>query len=156
MTTATHAQIRVLKAAQRALGIDQDTWCEMLQRGYQVASCTLLTEQQADELTDRLVAEARHQGVWTRSKTNQPRRNRARKKYDELGMRVGMATPAQLRLIEVKWADVSRYSDPRKVADALAAFIEKRFRKGGLLALKGTDVSRVVRALDAMKRQSSR
>jgi hypothetical protein len=148
-----HKQIRVIKALQRALSMDEDTYRAML-GGFRVESCTELTQQQAADLINRLMADAVKTGRWVKSYFRAGRVHTL-KKWDELGTRVGMATPAQLRLIEVVWRDVTRYTDPVKIEQALQHFCAKRFKRDDITKIEKWMVPKVMTALYAMKRQTA-
>lgn len=52
--TITNAQIRAIKTGQRALGMDDDTYRDMLLEHFNVSSCTQLTRMQAGKAIELL------------------------------------------------------------------------------------------------------
>lgn len=75
------------------------------------------------------------------------------KKYDSLGLRPGMATPAQLRLIEVLWAQVSRAGTAAERAAALNAFLSNRFHRSHIEMVERSLVQKIVKTLNTMIQQ---
>ena len=76
---------------------------------------------------------------------------RGRKRFDELGSRPGMATPAQLRKIEVSW--MTGGGIRAKTVRAMRHFLRNRF---GLSDPRFIDSRRVTPILAAIKRMSRR
>lgn len=71
-----------------------------------------------------------------------------RKKYDDLGKRPGMASPAQLRLLEVTWVNHKHVRE--KTPEALRKFIENRFGVSGLRFIEDRDVGKVLKAVQSI------
>lgn len=71
------------------------------------------------------------------------------KKYDDLGVRSGMATPKQLRLIEVTW--MNNPNVQAKTPEALRRFIEHRFKISNLRFVEDRDVGKVLTAIRSIK-----
>lgn len=76
------------------------------------------------------------------------------KKYDNLGLRPGMATPAQLRLIEALWAQASRAETAQERHKTLQAFLQNRFHRSHITMVERELVQRVVKAISAMATQT--
>jgi hypothetical protein len=74
-----------------------------------------------------------------------------KERFDELGLREGMATPRQLRMIEAMWMDVSRM--PTHVARevALKHFLRRVIGVDEMRFIEAWQVQKVVRAIQGMK-----
>ena len=77
------------------------------------------------------------------------------RKYDSLGLRLGMASPAQLRLVEALWAQVSRQPDAASRATALKKFMEREVCVAEMIWLEPRHIRVLVAALQAMARQKA-
>ena len=120
MKKITPRQIKLIHTLVSRLGLDEETYRDMLEANFCVRSSKELMEPEAAILINTLQAKAVEMGVWKRN----------RKKYDHLAQRPGTyATPAQLRLLESLWLQVSRARDPHT---ALQNFIRKKFGIGRL------------------------
>lgn len=126
------------------VGIDDTDYRDDLEANYGVRSCSTLTYQQAEEYIGHLRQKA-------------PQRDGtggAVKRYDELGERPGMATPAQLRMLEVMWKEVSWHKTDREARDrAFCSWLYKRFKRSHPTMISAGQVGRIVKALEAMKQQ---
>lgn len=120
MTPITKKQIQLIKIAQKQLGIDDDTYREMLQNAYGVSSCTRLTIAQAKDLVTIL----KEKGFVIKSK-NPPRppfKKGGRKSSPLPGNVVKIASAAQ----HDKIAALSRLIDWR-VKEGLTRWLAARF-----------------------------
>jgi len=82
-----------------------------------------------------------------RSGPNQPPSNYLShpKKYDDLGDRPGMATPAQLRMIEYLW--MTGKGVRLKTADALSHFLKHYFHLSELRKIRAAQVTPILGAI---------
>ena len=64
-----------------------------------------------------------------------------------------MANGKQLRMLEAMWGDVSRMPTFKLKAIALKKFLANRFNVGGLPWVESNQVSKIARAITAMKTQ---
>lgn len=80
-----------------------------------------------------------------------PGKAQTRKKYDDLRGRRGMASPAQLRMLEAMWAEVSVFDDPKRRHEAWLRFLRNRFDRVMPEHIEATMVQRIRRALEGMK-----
>jgi len=131
-------QLRVIHGLVRQLGMEDDDYRAMLYRDFQVNSSKHLSDDHARLLILRLRERLGYtSGV---------------KKFEDMAGRPGKATPAQLRMLEAMWKDVSKMHGRRQREDALEALLKNRLNlKGGLAWLDKRDVQRVVKLLKAMK-----
>jgi hypothetical protein len=131
---STKQQRIQIKATQRRIGMSDEDYRDALETNYGVNSCTALTEAQAGQFLNFLNGKA------TGNKG----------KYEDLADRPGMASPAQLRMIEAMWHEVSYATDK---AAALDKFLQNRFRVSKLTWLPAWKVGKVKAAIEAMKGQ---
>jgi len=118
----------------------------LLHRWYTVKSCLDLSETMADNCIKRLTFIAQKMGVWEIYKDN-------RTKYNDLGYRSGYATPAQLRMIEAMWVDVSYQQTIEAKQNALRRFLLSHYRISNLRWLDIRDVSKIIETLEEMAKK---
>ena len=136
-------QIKLIKTLQGKLKMPDDEYRLMLSE-YWVNSCTRLSFSDAQAIIEKLEAQAVEKGVWT------PYASRPLK-YDNLGKRRGMASPKQLRKVEVMWKNVSFTHDPHKRELALRRFILRIAAVDDLTFLTSQGASKVITAIQNMK-----
>lgn len=137
------SQIKAIHAAVNSLGMDDDDYRAMLRERYKVQSCKDLTLHQAEDLLDDLNRKA---GRPAAAKPG----SKYSKKYSDMDNRPGFASGAQLRLIDAMWAQVSFAEDAEKRERGLNAFCLRIAKVAGLRMLRGYQVERIVKALEAM------
>lgn len=133
-------QIKAIHALKRALGMDEETYRQMLSGFAGVQSSKELTTLQADRL---IVDMKRKAGQDTLTRHSAGR-------HESLQGRPGMATPAQLRKIEATWREVSRAEDPAARAKALRGFLFRIARVSDLRFLDSKGASKIICALETM------
>ncbi len=133
-------QIQKIHILKGKLGMEDADYRAMLNDAYGKDSSKDLSIGQADELIVSL-------GRQLDARESQPR------KYDYLGSRPGMAAPAQLRMIEAMWKDVSVKKTPVDRAAALDAFLKDRFHILDIVWMEAKEVQKVVFALRRMRVQ---
>jgi hypothetical protein len=113
-----------------------------------------LTFQKANELIRRLSEMATAAGVHrsVEAPGRAPLSSCRPKKYDDLGKRPGMASPAQLRMLEAMWADVSFAPDPRSRHYAYEKFITRITGVSKPEWLEPLHVRKIKTAIESMKR----
>jgi hypothetical protein len=118
-------QIRIIKMAQRRLGLDDATYRAMLRQGYGVDSCTRLNAVQADALIDRL----QKQGFeFKPTKANR----QWRKRTHGGGLRRPVGTPRQGK---DKVVTLATAAEIEKI-NAIASLISWRYENGLQLFLE--------------------
>lgn len=137
-------QIKRIHILINKLKLDDVVYRALLQGQYNVNSSKDLDFQQAQEFIMLLETKAVSAGVW---KSNFNRRQ----KYNELGNRPGYASPAQLRMIESMWHDVSFLDGEAERKKALNRLIFKITGANCIEDLFFEDVKKIVRALKSMK-----
>jgi len=75
-----------------------------------------------------------------------------RERYDELGVRDGMATPAQLRKIEASWMNVSRMPNHTAREKALLGFLKRICGVQQMEWVEDWMVQKILNAIQHMKR----
>ena len=73
-------------------------------------------------------------------------------RYDELGHRDGMASPAQLRMIESMWMEVSRMTTYAAREKALEGFLKRVVNVQQMEWIKSWQVRKIINAISHMKR----
>lgn len=141
---ARRDQIIKIKIAQKQLNISDDNYRDILS-GFNAASCTELTDQQAEEVLEvfrNLGFKETRKEVTEKEKTFGTRAL----KYENLGERKGKASPGQLRKIETMWRKVSR----EKTDASLANFIKSRTGTADLTWISSRQASDLIVALNKM------
>lgn len=134
-------QIKMIHALKNALRLDDDAYCAMLSSRFGVSTSKALTASQADALVAEMRESAVQLGTWTRAKA----------KYESMKKRPGMASPAQLRMIEGYWKEVSRARTAKDRAAGLRGFVTRIAKVSDLRFLDAEGARKVVAALKAMK-----
>ena len=153
MSGINKGQIKVLHTLVSKLGIGEDAYREMIQEAHGFsATCKDLSKDEADTIIKRLEEEAIAKGVWQK-----PAMTKAYGlKYEELGDRPGMASPAQLRMIEAMWKGVSIMKSPGARAMALQKFIFRICKVQEMKWLRNYHVEKIVSAIEHMKLKEGR
>lgn len=141
---STSSQLVIIHTLRKVLALSEEVYRDMLKDNFNVSSSKELSVDQAATLIRSLKAHV-----------DGPPGQPPTKKWDHLTGRPGMASPAQLRLVEAMWKDVSRVKESAPRSEALRAFLEKRFHVKALLWLEASQVQKVIRALKAMKSSAS-
>ena len=123
--------------------INDIVYRDLLQRWYGVKSCLKLSEALAENCIKRLTYIASKMGVWEIYESNKT-------KYNDLGHRPGYASPAQLRMIEAMWIDVSYQKNIQEKQTALRKFLLSHYRINDLRWLDIRDVSKIINTLKEM------
>jgi hypothetical protein len=142
MVTAN--QVKKIHTLKSLLNVREETYRRML-GNYNVATSKALSFHQANEFIQLLEHFARKKGLWE---------NYA-EKHEKLSCRTGMATPAQLRMIEGIWAELYPETE-RKRATALRTYLFRFFKVSDLRFLDAEKVNKVLHALKQMKARKER
>jgi hypothetical protein len=144
----TKAQTRKIHALKNALKMPDETYRKLLfEHFYPATSSKQLTVEQADRFISRLEETATAVGAWTKFE--------GKMTYEKLSGRAGMASPAQLRLIESLWKEVSmtRRKEDRK--KAMRAWLMRAFKVSDVRFLDNETVKKVIHALLAMRERKN-
>jgi hypothetical protein len=137
----TSNQIKIIHTLTSLLRVSDETYHRIL-KNYGVNSSKSLSFSQADELIQTLEHVAVKDGVWNRKEYSE--------KHERLVNRPGMATPAQLRMVEGLWADLYPETDRKREA-ALRTYLFRFFKVSDPRFLDIETVNKVIHALKQMK-----
>ena len=141
-------QRQMIGMLRKLVKLDDDTYRDMLYE-YGVKSSLKLEYADANNLIKRLKAKAIEMGVYQKEYSNYD-------KYENLKNRPrGMATPAQLRLINVLWKGVSKKETDKEKETALNRFVHNITGKSHMHFLEQSDVSKVIKAIKTMQIQKN-
>jgi len=90
----------------------------------------------------------------SRSRYDKPLMSGFKNRYDELGNRPGMATPAQLRKIEAMWSGVSTMNNPTARERALEGFLKRIVGVVQMEWIESWMVQKLIKAIEGMKRRA--
>jgi hypothetical protein len=136
-------QIKRIHVLGSRLELPDPVYRKWLDERYGVASSKQLTAKQAEDFIGALEYFATHAGYWER--------NPNKDKYNELTGRPYMASPAQLRMIESIWVELTRPATDEQRDASLRGFLFKYFKVSDLRFLSGSAVNKAILALKAMK-----
>lgn len=143
MILSTAKQRQKLGFFRKLLNLPEDLYSELLSQ-FGVNTSKDLTSQQIEELTTRLRRNAQAQGLY------KPKPSFIKYKYNNLSDRNGMATPAQLRKIDIMWKNVSRQQNDKDRQNALQVMIKKITGKDNIRFLTHVDVRKVIKTFENM------
>ena len=133
-------QIRQIHILKNILGIDDDTYHDML-GSFAVGTSKDLTEAEANIFIDSMKIQAKCI------------KNNYYNKYDDFASRdKDMATPPQLRKIEVLWKDICKNKDPEYRKISLRLFLEKRFHISALRFLSKKRAEKIIGIMEKIKK----
>lgn len=144
----TKQKIKLIHTLKSKLKLSEEDYRQRVQalHGFSMTSLDL-SDDEMDQLINQLKAEAILKKVWNNYEK--------KRKYDNLGTRPGMASPAQLRLIEFKWAQKSFLHDPAQRAQALRHYCFRITKKNDLTFLESRDASKLIKSIESMKRREA-
>lgn len=128
---------------RKLLNLSEELYKELLEQ-FGVETSKNLTSQQIEELTSRLAKNAQARGLY------KPRPSFIKYKYNNLGEREGMASPAQLRKIDIMWKNVSRQKNEKDRETALQIIIKKITGKDHIKFLTPVDVRKLIKTFENM------
>jgi hypothetical protein len=134
-------QIKIIHTLKSKLCMNEEEYRTVL-AAYGATSSTGLSYLDAKKIIDRLTPMALACGVWEKTP-----RKRSTITNSERG---DMASLRQQRMIEAKWAQVSRAKDAQSRRKALDLFIHRRFHRGGLEMVERELVARISHAIEEM------
>lgn len=135
-------QIQLIHILLHKCGISDDDYREKLDRDFKVTTCKDLSYKQAKTLIKDLEGYAKAYGINIRSEVE-----------FNYTRRPGMATPAQLRMIEAMWKDVSRAKTVKKRRKTLRAFLSNKFGVSDMKFIPHNMPHKIIHTLEAMKKQ---
>jgi hypothetical protein len=148
-TPIDSGQTRKIHTLKSALKMTDEQYRKLINLNFDPATSSKeLTYKQAEFFITKLEEIAVSKGVWVK--------HEGKGRYENLGCREGMATPKQLRLVEYLWKDVSIIKEPKNRQKALRAWLQKRFGVSDLRFLDRSVTSKVIYALNQMKKCKNR
>jgi len=141
----TARQIKKIHTLKSRLKLSDNEYRYILS-DYWVNTSKDLTAEEAEDLIRRLQQKAISLGVWS------DWRRRSRLRYEDTGRRPGMASPAQLRMIEAIWKEVSRAKTEFERKKTLQAFLRRIVGVNDMRDLETIHARKVIEALRTMKR----
>jgi hypothetical protein len=146
MTLADNYQKKCIKSYQRALGLDDDCYRDMLEERYGKRSATELTNEQARDFIEELKEKAKFWGVYKKPKA----KNFNRYKYRELdGRGPEYPTGKQLRMLNASW--MTHPNVRERTDSAFESFICRIAKVEKLKWLLKKDVNKVKLAIDNIR-----
>jgi phage-related protein len=142
-------QIKRIHVIKSSLKLSDDSYRDMLS-GYGVSTSKHLNFAAAAELIVKM------ESLLARMRVNNKQRPQSQMKFDDLGDRDEMASPAQLRKIDVMWRNVSRQPDARSRSVALEKFLQRICGISKMEWLEPGHVKKVIKALERMAEQVKR
>ncbi len=136
-------QIKRIHVLSSRLELSDATYRKWLRERYGVTSSKDLSFEQAHDFIGVLEYFGVQCGYWEADSNKE--------KYKELAGRPGMATPAQLRMIESIWVELTRPATEEERDASLRGFLFKYFKASDLRFLSDSAVNKVILALKAMK-----
>ncbi len=138
------AQIKKIHALKNAMKMPDETYRKLLfEHYYPATSSKALTREQAEAFVNTLEEMAKALGVWIE--------HEGKLTHEKLGGRARMASPAQLRLIEALWKEVSRARGEKDRKKALRVWLLRTFKVSDIRFLDTETVKKVIHALLVMK-----
>lgn len=143
---STAKQRQDIAYIRKLLGLEDEVYREMLTVYRNCTSSKDLTTYEANNLLNNLRTKAKEIGVFKPYASTKFKQY----KYNTLGTRKGMASPAQLRKIEAMWFEVSNQTTDITREKALLAFIKRVTNKDAIEFLTHYDISKLIKALEKM------
>ncbi|MGA2107441.1 MAG: regulatory protein GemA [Syntrophorhabdales bacterium] len=140
---ADKGQIKKIHVLSSRLELPDDLYRKWLDEHYKVASSKQLTVDQARDFIRLLEHFAVQCGYWDHDPNKE--------KYNELAGRPGMATPAQLRMVESMWVELTRPETEEERDATLRGFLRKRYNISDLRFLTLESIDKVIHGLRVMK-----
>jgi len=146
----TKAQIGLLHVAKQQLGFNDELYHDILDSIAGVSSSTQVPKDKFDELLSHFKSHGFEMKKKIPLKT--------KKKYDELSGRAGMATPAQLRYIEVMFSEWLKFRHPEEdiktmISAALRHFLKNKF---GVEGVRFVTLGTASKAIEGLKNALTR
>ena len=137
------SQIKQIHTLKNILGLDDEVYREMLM-SFGVATCKNLTFTEAQILVEILSEKAIAAGKW----------QRPNKKYADLESRhIDMATPAQMRKIEIMWGELYNVKTYENTQRTLRKFIQNHFKISDIRFIDKLTATKIIHVISKIKIQ---
>ena len=137
---ATAYQIKKIHTLKNVLGLDDDLYREMLMP-FKACSSKELSYLSAIDFIEILENTAVTLNCWVKNP----------KKYENL-KRDNMATPAQMRMIEGLWREISYFDNDDFAKKSLRKFLKSKFKVDDIKFLTKAKASKVIQAITRIKK----
>ena len=138
---ATTSQIRKIHTLKNVLGLDDDTYEEML-LSFDVGTSKDLTYTESIIFINILERQAIERNLW----------KKLPKKYENLDRSCKMATDAQLRMIEGLWREICYFDNDEFAKKSLRTFLRNKHGVDDVMFLTKIKASKVIQSIQAMKK----
>lgn len=138
----TYYQIRKIHILKNILHLDDDTYVDMLM-SFGVTTSKNLTFSEAGILIEILEEQAVDMSLCQKQA----------KKYETLKRSEKMATPAQLRMIEAMWREISYFDTFEFAQKSLRAFLKNKFKTDHILFLTRKKANKVIHAIENIQKK---
>lgn len=136
---STFSQIKQIHTLKNILGLDDELYRDML-ASFDVCSSKNLTVTEAQIFIEILNDKISGANI------------NCFKKYDDLSGRDSvMATPKQLRKLEVSWADICEERTEAGIRKSLREFVKKQFHVDDIRFMTKSKASRIIAVLEKIK-----
>ena len=137
------SQIKQIHTLKNILGLDDEVYREMLM-SFGVATCKNLTFTEAQILVEILSEKAIAAGKWQRPNV----------KYADLELRdIDMATPAQMRKIEIMWSELCNVKTYENTQKTLRKFIQNHFKISDIRFIDKFTATKIIHVIGKIKIQ---
>lgn len=138
---ASLSQIKKIHILINKLGISEETYRDMLS-SYSVDSSKNLTFLNAKDLLKGLENKAESLGLWKKQTL----------KYSNLNRDKNMATPAQLRMIESLWMEISYVKDDNFAKKSIRKILKNKYKADDLMFLTKYKANKVINGIKNIKK----
>ena len=138
---ASLSQIKKIHILINKLGISEETYRDMLS-SYGVDSSKNLTFLNAKDLLERLENKAESLGLWKKQTL----------KFSHLNRDKNMATPAQLRMIEGLWMEISYVKDDNFAKKSIRKILKNKYKADDLMFLTKYKANKVINGIKNIKK----
>ena len=138
---ATTSQIRKIHTLKNVLGLDNDTYEEML-LSFDVGTSKDLTYTESIIFINILERQAIERNLW----------KKLPKKYENLDRSCKRATDAQLRMIEGLWREICYFDNDEFAQKSLRTFLRNKHGVDDVMFLTKIKASKVIQSIQAMKK----
>ena len=138
----TYCQIKKIHILKNVLHLDDETYVDTLM-SFGVTTSKNLTYSEASVLIEILEEQAVDMSLWQKQS----------KKYDNLQRSEKMATPAQLRMIEAMWREISYFDSFDFAQKSLRTFLKNKFKTDHILFLTRKKANKVIHAIENIQKK---
>ena len=150
MKLINNYQKKIVHTMLSKIGMNDDEYRALLYSSFSVDSCKGLLFYQANQLIHKLECIGIAAGVWEKKE-----KKGYAARFEDLGRRGGMASPAQLRMIEAMWCEKSFMPTLKAKQKALNVFLNNKFGIARIEWITDDMVRNIVKAIKGMKKKGT-